>query len=111
MIVDTGKDDIAAKIASAYTTVKVGNGGDATAASQDALDSIVSTKTSITPSRIGSHLVWSVDFLGSELGNEGVSELGIFDGSDTLLSRVTFTNTGVVASADTVTFTIRVEVA
>tara|TARA_R100000152_G_C6771863_1_gene198497 strand:- start:140 stop:475 length:336 start_codon:yes stop_codon:yes gene_type:complete len=110
MIVDKGKDDVAAKIAAAYTVVKVGNGGDSTSASQDALDSVVATKTSVTPSRIGSHLVWSVDFTGSQLGNEGVSELGIFDSSDTLLSRVTFSNTGVVASADTVTFTIRVEV-
>ena len=110
MIVNTGKDDVASKIAAAYTVVKVGNGGDATAASQDALDAYVAQK-SVTPSRIGSHLVWTVDFLGSELGNHGVSELGVFDTSDTLLSRVTFTNTGIVANAYTLTLTIRIEVA
>jgi len=110
MIVNTGKDDVASKIATTYTIVKVGNGGDDTAASQDALDAYVAQK-SVTPSRIGSHLVWTADFLGSDLGNHGVSELGIFDSSDTLLSRVTFTNTGIVASSDTVTFTVRIEVA
>ena len=109
MIVITGKEALAATIASTYTKVKVGNGGDDTAASQSALDSFVAEKT-VTPSRIGSQLVWTAAFTGADLGTQGVSELGIFDSSNTLLSRVTFTNTGVVASADTVTFTIRVEV-
>ena len=55
--------------------------------------------------------MWNVDFLGSEIPSSGVSELGVFksDGSK-LLSRVTFTSTGVVAASDTVTFTIRIEV-
>tara|TARA_R110002012_G_scaffold141910_2_gene299748 strand:+ start:435 stop:767 length:333 start_codon:yes stop_codon:yes gene_type:complete len=109
MIVDTGKEALAQTLATTFTTVKVGNGGDDTAGSQVALDSFVASKT-VTPSRIGSQLVWTASFLGSEIGTQGVSELGVFNSSDTLLSRVTFTNTGVVPSADTVTFTIRVEV-
>jgi len=64
----------------------------------------------VTPSRIGSQLVWNASFTGADIGTQGVSELGIFNSADTLLSRVTFTNTGVVPSADTVTFTIRLEV-
>tara|TARA_Y100001938_G_scaffold150573_1_gene242156 strand:+ start:3319 stop:3651 length:333 start_codon:yes stop_codon:yes gene_type:complete len=109
MIVNTGKEALAATIASTYTTVKVGNGRDDTAVSQTSLDAYVASKT-VIPSRIGSQLVWTASFTGSDIGTQGVSELGIFDSSDTLLSRVTFTNTGVVPSADTVTFTIRVEV-
>jgi hypothetical protein len=111
MIVNDGKDDIAASyVAANYTTVKIGNGGDDTAASQTELDSFVASKT-VTPSVIGSQLVWTASFTGAEVGTQGVSELGIFKTSgDKLLSRVTFVNTGVVASADTVTFTIRLEV-
>ena len=111
MIVNGGMDDVAVNyIASKYTTVKIGNGGDDTAASQSELDSFVASKT-VTPSVIGSQLVWTASFTGAEVGTQGVSELGIFKTSgDKLLSRVTFVNTGVVASTDTVTFTIRLEV-
>ena len=112
MIVNGGMDDLAVNyIASNYTTVKIGNGGDSTAASQSALDAVVAEKV-ITPSVIGSQLIWTAEFTGEQIGLQGVSELGIFKTTsdstdDTMLSRVTFTNTGVVASADTVTFTIR----
>lgn len=109
MIVDSGKEAIASTVASTFTKVRIGNGGDDTAASQTALDAFVAEKT-VTPSRIGSQLVWNASFTGADIGTQGVSELGIFNSADTLLSRVTFTNTGVVPSADTVTFTIRLEV-
>jgi|TARA_A100001391_G_C5023070_1_gene266388 hypothetical protein len=113
MIVNTGKNDIATNyIASNYTVVKIGNGGDDTAASQTDLDAFItgSNKT-VTPSIIGSELVWTVSYTGAEIGNQGVSELGIFHAtSDKLLSRVTFTNTGIVANADTLTLTVRLEV-
>ena len=110
MIVNTGKNDIATNyIASNYTVVKIGNGGDDTAASQTELDAFVASKV-VTPSVIGSQLVWTAEFTGAQIGTQGVSELGIFKTSgDKLLSRVTFTNTGVVASSDTVTFTVRLE--
>jgi len=109
MIVDSGKEALASTMASTFTKVRIGNGGDDTAASQTALDAFVAEKD-VTPSRIGSQLVWTASFTGADIGTQGVSELGIFNSADTLLSRVTFTNTGVVPSADTVTFTIRLEV-
>ena len=115
MIVNGGMDDLAVNyIASKFTTIKIGNGGDSTAASQSTLDAPVAEKV-ITPSVIGSQLIWTAEFTGLQIGLQGVSELGIFKTTsdstdDTMLSRVTFTNTGVVASADTVTFTIRLEV-
>ena len=67
------------------------------------------------PTIVGSTLIYNVDFTGSQIPASGVSEIGIFkngttNGNGTLLSRVTFTNTGVVASGDTVSFTVRVEV-
>ena len=111
MIVNEGMDDIAVNYIKAnYTKVKIGNGGDDTAASQTDLDSVVTSKT-VTPSVLGSELVWTAAFTGSDIGTQGVSELGVFHASsDKLLSRVTFSNTGVVASSDTVTFTLRVVV-
>ena len=109
MIVDSGKEALASTVASTFTKVRIGNGGDDTAASQTALDAFVAEKT-VTPSRIGSQLVWTASFTGADIGTQGVSELGIFNSANTLLNRVTFTNTGVVPSTDTVTFTIRLEV-
>ena len=110
MIVDEGANDIAtAYVAANYTKVKVGSGGSPTSASATNLDSYVHVKT-VTPSVIGTNILWNVSFTGTELGNEGVAELGIFHNTtDKLLSRVTFTNTGVLASTDTLTFTIRME--
>ena len=108
MITNSAKEDIATNyIAGNYTLIKIGDGADSTSASQTSLDQ----KTGITPTVVGSTLVWNVDFLGSEIPASGVSELGVFksDGSK-LLSRITFTSTGVVAASDTVTFTIRIEV-
>jgi PPE-repeat protein len=112
MIVNAGKKDIAtAHIAATYTKIKIGNGGDDTAASQTKLDAEIPNLTkNIIPSVMGNQLIWSASFTGTEIGTQGVSELGIFNAAGTLLSRVTFTNTGVVPSTDTVTFTIRLEV-
>tara|TARA_R110002020_G_scaffold14850_2_gene52696 strand:- start:1212 stop:1550 length:339 start_codon:yes stop_codon:yes gene_type:complete len=111
MITDAGTNDIVANYMLAqYTTIKVGNGGDDTASSQTELDALVVSKV-VTPSALGSQIVWTVEFTGSEIGSQGISELGIFKTSDdTLLSRVTFPNTGVIASNDSITFTIRMEV-
>lgn len=118
MIVNIGKEEIAVSyIAVNYRKIKVGNGGDDTAASQTKLDSIITNtdgtelSKTVIPSVIGSELVWTVSFTGTELGTQGVAELGIFHStSDKLLSRVTFANTGIVPSTDTVTFTVRLEV-
>tara|TARA_R110000751_G_scaffold306628_1_gene425729 strand:+ start:144 stop:482 length:339 start_codon:yes stop_codon:yes gene_type:complete len=111
MITDAGTNDIVANyILSQYTTIKVGNGGDDTSSGQTELDSFVISKV-IIPSAINSQIIWTATFTGSEIGSQGVSELGIFKTSgDTLLSRVTFANTGVIASNDSVTFTIRMEI-
>lgn len=111
MIADEGVSDIIANyIQSNYTKIKVGSGGDAPSEADTELDSFVAEKTA-TPSLIGTVMTWTVEFTGAEIGLEGISELGIFKSSgDKMLSRVTFSNTGVLASADTLTITIRVEV-
>lgn len=118
MIVNDGKQEIAlTHIAAKYKQIKIGNGSDDTAASQTKLDAeIPGVSKVVTPSVMGNQLIWTVSFSGTEIGTQGVSELGVFhisDGSaaaDKLLCRVTFTNTGVVPTTDTVTFTIRLEV-
>ena len=115
MIADEGVSDIIANyIQSNYTKIKVGSGGDAPSEADTELDSFVAEKT-VTPSLIGTIMTWTVEFTGAEIGLEGISELGIFKSGnppsgDKMLSRVTFSNTGVLASADTLTITIRVEV-
>ena len=113
MIPVNGLVDVAEYIVAQYTKVKIGTGGTPTAFSQLELDSYVAEKTvvpSINPD--SGTISWVAEFTGSDIGNEGVAELGIFKASDdTLLSRVTFTNTGVLASADTLTFTIEMEMA
>ena len=112
MIVNAGKEEIAAShIVANYRTIKIGDGSDSTSPSQLNLDHAVYTHaTEVTPTRVGSTLIWNVDFLGSQIPTSGVSELGVFHKtSEVMLTRVTFTSTGVVAASDTVSFTIRVE--
>lgn len=112
MIVNAGKEEIAAShIVANYRTIKIGDGSDSTSPSQLSLDHVVYTHaTEVTPTRVGSTLIWNVDFLGSQIPTSGVSELGVFHKtSGEMLTRVTFTSTGVVAASDTVSFTIRVE--
>ena len=111
-IVNDGKKDIATNyIKTNYTTIKVGNGGDDTASSQTDLDSVLFTKTGQTPNIVANSLNWSIDITGANLGTQGISELGIFHkDNDTLLSRTSFSNTGVVPSGDTITFKIKLEV-
>ncbi|QDP65158.1 MAG: hypothetical protein GOVbin140_59 [Prokaryotic dsDNA virus sp.] len=114
MITNSAKNDIATNyVAVNYTKIKIGDGADSTSASQTKLDHAVGSVKTVTPSVVGSTLIYEVDFLGSEIPTSGVTELGIFhkDHIDTkMLSRVTFTSTGVVAASDTVSFTIRIEV-
>ena len=112
MIVNAGKEDIIANyIQEKYRVIKIGDGSDRTAPSQSNLDHVVFTHaTDVTPTRVGSTLIWNVDFLGSQIPTSGVSELGVFHiTTGEMLTRVTFTSTGVVAASDTVSFTIRVE--
>ena len=112
MITNSAKEDIATNyIKEEYKLIRIGDGADSTAASQTNLDSFVAEKANQTPTVVGSTLIWNVDFSGSEIPSSGVTEIGVFknDGSK-LLSRVTFTSTGVVAASDTVSFTIRIEV-
>tara|TARA_R100001509_G_scaffold118855_1_gene73244 strand:- start:219 stop:557 length:339 start_codon:yes stop_codon:yes gene_type:complete len=112
MIVNDGKDNLAELIRLNYTRVRIGDGSDGTAASQEKLDHEVGTvKTNITPTRVNNLLTWNVTYTGGELPPSGATELGIFDGNDVMLTRVTFKSTGPVAASDSVTFTVKLEVA
>ena len=120
-ITNTGANEIADHIAATYRVVAIGNGGDTTSLQSTGLNSFVRMKTGIIPNVAGSSLIYNVSFTGAEIPSSGVSELGIFktgtgESNGTtppngiLLSRVTFTNTGVVGSSDTVSFQVRLEV-
>ena len=120
-VVNTGANEIADHIAATYRVVAVGNGGDTTSLQSTGLNSFVRMKVGVIPDVVGSSLIYNVSFTGAEIPSSGISELGIFktgtsESSGTtppngiLLSRVTFTNTGVVGSSDTVSFQVRLEV-
>ena len=111
MIVNDGKDNLASLIATNYTKVRIGDGSDGTAASQEKLDHEVGTEKTVAPTRVNNLLTWNVTYTGAELPPSGATELGVFNGSGVMLPRVTFKSTGPVAASDTVTFTVKLEVA
>ena len=111
MIVNDGKDNLASLIATNYTKVRIGDGSDGTAASQEKLDHEVGTEKTVAPTRVNNLLTWNVTYTGAELPPSGATELGVFNGSGVMLTRVTFKSTGPIAASDTVTFTVKLEVA
>ena len=111
MIVNDGKDNLASLLASNYTKIRIGDGSDGTAASQEKLDHEVGTEKTVTPTRVNNLLTWNVTYTGAELPPSGATELGVFNRSGIMLTRVTFKSTGPVAASDSVTFTVKLEVA
>jgi hypothetical protein len=120
-VVNTGANQIANHIAATYRVVAVGNGGDTTSVQSTGLNSFVRMKVGQIPDVVGTSLIYNVSFTGAEIPSSGISELGIFktgtgESNGTtppngiLLSRVTFTNTGVVGASDVVSFQVRIEV-
>lgn len=120
MIVDTGKKQIAKLMTGiqlnnggiAFKYVRVGDGGDSTSMSQTTLDSQVSDAKTISPILVGSTLIYEIEFLGSELTSNVVSELGIFDAEEggNMLCRVNFNPIGPISADETLTFNFRVEI-
>ena len=111
MIVNDGKDNLASLLASNYTRIRIGDGSDDTAASQEKLDHEVGAEKTVTPTRVNNLLTWNVTYTGAELPPSGATELGVFNSSGIMLTRVTFKSTGPVAAGDSVTFTVKLEVA
>ena len=114
MIVNDGKNDLAALVLAKYTRIKVGDGSDTTSASQEDLDNPVFTKSSgVTVTRVNNVLTWNFTISGADLPAGGATELGVFsnDSDDIMLTRVTFKTTGPIAASDSVTFTVKLEVA
>ena len=98
MIVKDGKDNLASLLASNYTKIRIGDGSDGTAASQEKLDHEVGTEKTVTPTRVNNLLTWNVTYTGAELPPSGATELGVFNSSGIMLTRVTFKSTGPVAA-------------
>jgi len=111
MIVNDGKDNLAELIRLNYTRVRIGDGSDGTAASQENLDHEVGTEKTVAPTRVNNLLTWNVTYTGADLPPSGATELGVFNSSGNMLTRVTFKSTGPVAASDSVTFTVKLEVA
>jgi len=117
MIIDAGRVALGKMIkgetVNAFTYIDVGDGMDSSSASQTTLDhSVLLERKPATPEIVGNILIYSVDFTGSQLGSNKISELGIFNaltGGD-MLSRVTFNSIGPLAADETISFTFRLEV-
>jgi hypothetical protein len=117
MIINAGRIALGKMIkgesVNAFTYIDAGDGSDSSSISQTTLDhSVLSTRKSATPELVGNILIYSVDFTGSELGSNTISELGIFNASTggDMLSRVTFNSIGPLAADETISFTFRLEV-
>jgi len=120
MIVDAGRKQIAKLITGiqlnnggiAFKYVRVGDGGDSTSMSQTTLDSQVSDTKTVAPILVGNTLVYEIEFLGSDLTSNVISELGIFDAASggNMLCRVNFNPIGPLSASETLTFNFRVEI-
>jgi len=117
MIINAGRIALGKMIkgesVNAFTYIDAGDGSDSSSISQTTLDhSVLSTRKPATPELVGNILIYSVDFTGSELGSNTISELGIFNASTggDMLSRVTFNSIGPLAADETISFTFRLEV-
>jgi hypothetical protein len=124
MIVESGKKQIANLITGLidnnvgstpanFRYIRVGNGGDSTSTSQTTLDNQVGTFKTAVPTLVGNTLVYSVTYLGSDIDTNTISEIGIFDETEggTMLSRIVFDDIGPLTASESITFTLRIEVA
>lgn len=116
MIIDAGRKAIGDLIIASgeFRYIDIGDGQDDSSSSQTLLDhSILGARKLIVPERIGNILIYTVDFTGSEISSNVISEMGIFDAltGGNMLSRVNFNSVGPLAADETISFTFRLEVA
>ena len=119
MIVEEGKKAIAAMIAEHFTKISLGDGTDDTSSSQTTLDhEVTSKKTATTTTVVNKQIIYSVEFLGSDISSSSIGELGLFgntnhnSNSDSttfendLLTRINFNSVGPFAAGDRVAFSL-----
>ena len=111
MIVNAGKVKLANIMIGNFNKIDIGDGGDDTSTSQTSLDhSVLTSKKDCTPTLVGNTVIYEVTFTGSELNSNVISEIGVFNSDGVMLSRVNFNSIGPLASNETVSFTLRLEV-
>ena len=125
MIVDTGKKallDLAIGT-DQFKYIDIGDGGDNTSTSQTTLDRSILTSTSgvaindstykkeVSPTRVGTTLIYDINLTGAELASNVISEIGVFNKAGTMLSRVNFKPIGPLAASESISFTFRMELA
>jgi len=125
MIVDTGKKALLdlTIAANQFKYIDIGDGGDNTSTSQTTLDRSILTSTSgvpiddstykkeVSPTRVGTTLIYDINLTGAELASNVISEIGVFNKAGTMLSRVNFKPIGPLAASESVSFTFRMELA
>ena len=114
MIVDTGKKallDLAIGT-DQFKYIDIGDGGDNTSTSQTTLDrSILTSKKEVSPTRVGTTLIYDINLTGAELASNVISEIGVFNNAGIMLSRVNFKPIGPLAASESISFTFRMELA
>ena len=125
MIVDTGKKallDLAIGT-DQFKYIDIGDGGDNTSTSQTTLDRSILTSTSgvaindstskkeVSPTRVGTTLIYDINLTGAELASNVISEIGVFNNAGIMLSRVNFKPIGPLAASESISFTFRMELA
>ncbi len=125
MIVNTGKIELLnlAIASNQFKYIDIGDGGDDTSVSQTTLDRSVLTSTNtvtiddgsykkeVSPTRVGTFLVYEISLSASDIASNVISEIGIFNKAGIMLSRVNFKPIGPLASSETISFTFRMEMA
>ena len=125
MIVDTGKKALLdlAIASNQFKYIDIGDGGDNTSTSQTTLDRSILTSTSgvaiddstykkeVSPTRVGTTLIYDINLTGAELASNVISEIGVFNKAGIMLSRVNFKPIGPLAASESISFTFRMELA
>ena len=129
MIVEDGKKALARMIGDVFTEMQIGNGSDDTSARQKKLDNAITDRKAVSSVTVlNNQVIYEITFSGSDINGTNISELGLFSPinkvpasgdilsanrqfiNDKLLSRVNFNSIGPIASSDSVTFTLVMEV-
>tara|TARA_R100000231_G_scaffold93400_3_gene70103 strand:+ start:380 stop:718 length:339 start_codon:yes stop_codon:yes gene_type:complete len=111
MITNELKSYLAGQLKARIDTAQIGFGGNSTSPSQNTLDVPSGFSTSIVKSDSDENVIEvKVSIAGSLLTGSVTREMGLFDSSNNLLSRINFEGVGPFASNETLEIFLLIEV-
>lgn len=111
MITNELKEYLAGQLKAKINSAQVGFGGNSTSPSQNALDVPSGFSTTIVKSDADSNVIEAkVSVAGSLLTGSVIREMGLFDSSNNLLSRINFEGVGPFAANETLEIFLLIEV-